>query len=180
MASTPKYTTYVGGKASDSHKLLAKLFPASSEYPTMKAMQEALTSGDELKAHAVIVKNATAVVNAEGVGGLIPSDGIQKGDAGMFPVAVSFGFGDAPDVPKVKWANAGDGANAYFPDTTSPGPGKTEGKDKATDPGIATTDVPHTNSDPAGQNLRNPAADSKLIYGNSGIGKDLPLGKSGA
>jgi len=180
MASTPKYTTYVGGKASDAHKLLAKLFPASSEYPTMKALQEALTSGDELKAHAVIVKNATAVVDAQGVGGLMPSDGVQKGDPGMFPTAVSFGFSAAPDVSKVKWANAGDPANPYMPDITSPGPGKTDGKDKATDPGLDVNSVERTDSDPAGQNLRNPATDSKQVYANSGIGKDLPLGKSGA
>jgi hypothetical protein len=180
MASTPKYTTYVGGKATDAHKLLAKLFPASAEYPTMKALQDALQSGDELKAYAVIVKNATAVVDAQGVGGLIPVDGVQKGDPGMFPTAVKFGFGDAPDVSKVKWANPGDPANPYFPDITSPGPGKTDGKDKSVDPKLAIDDVPHTTIDTAGDDVRNPAADSKKVYDNTGIGKDFTLGKSGA
>lgn len=180
MASTPKYTTYVGGKASDAHKLLAKLFPASADYPTMRALQDALQSGDELKAHAVIVKNASAVVDATGVGGLIPSDGIQRGDLGMFPTAVKFGFGDSPDISTVKWKNAGDPANPYMPDVTSPGPGKTDGKDKAVDPGLDVSSVPRTDIDPAGHNLRNPSEDSKHVYDNSGIGKDLTFGKSGA
>lgn len=179
MASTPKYTTYVGGKPSDAHKLLSKLFKASSDYPTMQKLQDALQSGDEMKAYKVIVANATAPVDATGVGGLIPSDGIQQGDLGMFPTPVQFGYGGAPDVSKVKWTNPGDPANPYFPDITSPGPGKTDGKDKSADPGLATTDVPHTDIDAAGDNVRNPSAESPKVYKASGIGIDLTKGKSG-
>lgn len=180
MASTPKYTTYVGGKASDSHKLLSKLFPASSEYPTMQKLQEYLAKGDEAEAFKLIAKNATANVDAQGVGGLIPLDGKQQGDLGMFPTGVQFNFGNAPDVPTVKWTNAGDPANPYMPDITSPGPGKTAGKDKATDPQLDVNSVERTDTDPAGENLRNPKKDSAAVYANTGIGKDFELGKSGA
>jgi hypothetical protein len=172
MGLLGKYTTYVGGVATDAHKLLAKLFPASP-------FATPLTAGDEKAAQKMIVDVATAKVDASGVGGLQPSDGVQQGDLGMFPTGVPLGFGASPDVSSVKWTNAGDPANPYFPDITSPGPGKTDGKDKTTDPGLKTSDVPHTDSDTAGQDLRNPTKDGPAIYGNNTLGAPQKLGDSG-
>lgn len=181
MGVLGRYTTYVGGVATDAHKLLAKLFPASAAYPTMQAMQGDLPAGNEAAAQAVIQKNATANVDATGVGGLRPANGLQQGDLGMFPTGVQSGYGGSPDVATVKWQNAGDPANPYAPDITSPGPGKTDGKDKNVDPKISIQDLQEfsTTEDTAGQDLRDPSADGPAIYGNNTIGSPQKLGDSG-
>ncbi len=183
MSLMGRYTTYAGGFASDSHKLLSRLFPASADYPTAKALQEAAASGDEVAAQVVIQANATANVDpATGIGGIQPANGFQKGDMGMFPTGVQRGYGDSPDVTTVKWNVAGDPANPYAPDITSPGPGKTDGKDKDVDPGISIADIQEfsTTQDPAGENLRNPTIDAAAIYGNNFIGQPQIPGDSGA
>lgn len=172
MGLLGKYTTYVGGVATDAHKLLAKLYPDSP-------FAVPLTAGDEVAAQNLVKATATANVNAQGVGGLLPANGVQQGDLGMFPNGVPLGFGASPDVTAVAWTNPGDPSNPYFPDITSPGPGKTDGKDKATNPNLATTDVPHTNSDPAGQDLRVPLASGPAIYSNNTLGNPQKLGDSG-
>jgi hypothetical protein len=171
MGLLGKYTTYVGGVATDAHKLLAKLFPANP-------FKTPLEAGDEKAAQKIVIDIATAKVN-NGVGGIQPSDGVQQGDLGMFPTGVKLNYSDSPDVSSVKWMNPGDPANPYMPDITSPGPGKTDGKDKATDPGIKTSDVPHTDIDTAGQNLRNPSKDGPAIYSNNTLGNPQKLGDSG-
>jgi len=171
MGLLGKYTTYVGGVATPAHKLLSKLFPA---HP----FATAVTAGDEKAAQKQVIDIATAPV-VNGVGGLKPSDGIQAGDLGMFPTGVKLGWGGSPNVPAVKWNNPGDPGDAYIPDITSPGPGKTDGRDKVADPGVGSTDVPHTNQDPAGQNLRNPSNDGPAIYSNNTIGSPQKLGDSG-
>ena len=51
---------------------------------------------------------------------------------------------DAPDVSAAAddaWKNPGDPANAYVPDLSSPGPGKTDPSDKSSDPQIKASDV---------------------------------------
>ena len=181
MGVMGRYTTYTGGNASDAHKLLAKIFPASAAYPTMQALQGAIPAGNEAAGQAVIQKNATANVDATGVGGLQPTNGFQQGDLGMFPTGVQRGYGNSPDVTKVKWNNPGDPANPYAPDITSPGPGKTDGKDKSVDPGISIVDLQEfsTTEDAAGEDLRVPAADGPAIYGNNTIGSPQKLGDSG-
>lgn len=172
MGLLGKYTTYVGGVATSAHTLLAKLFPAGP-------FVVPLTQGDEKAAQKMVIDVATAKVDAKGVGGLKPSDGIQQGDLGMFPTGVRLGYGDAPDVPTVAWSRAGDPANPYFPDITSPGPGKTDGRDKSVNPNLAVGDVPATDTDPSGQNLKNPALDGRAIYNNNTIGSPQKLGDSG-
>lgn len=182
MGLMGRYTTYVGGAPSDAHKLLGKVFPASADYPTIQALQAAIPAGNETAAQAVIQQNATANVDAAGVGGIQPTNGFQQGDLGMFPTGVQRGYGDSPDVTTVKWANPGDPANPYAPDITSPGPGKTEGLDKASDPQITIAQLQEqsTTSDPSGQNLRVPVQSAPLIYGNNTIGQPQKLGDSGA
>lgn len=181
MGVLGRYTTYAGGVASDAHKLLAKLFPADANYPTMQALQGAVPAGNEAAAQVVIQKNATANVDAAGVGGLRPANGVQQGDLGMFPTGVLSGYGGSPDVTTVKWINAGDPANPYAPDITSPGPGKTDGKDKNVDPMISIADLQEfsTTMDPGGENLRVPSNDGPAIYANNTIGSPQKLGDSG-
>lgn len=173
MGLLGKYTTYVGGVATDAHKLLSRLFPGGP-------FATPLTQGDEKAAQKLVIDVARANVQA-GVGGIQPSDGVQAGDLGMFPTGVQLGFGDSPDVSTVKWTNPGDPASPYIPDVSSPGAGKTDGKDKTTDP---TDTVPGitavaTTEDPAGQNLRNPVSDGPAVYGNNTLGAPQKLGDSG-
>ena len=184
MSAKSTYTTYVGGTTfadnTDARKLLAKLFPADPTYPTMQALQKAVGGGDETTAKAQMYANATAPVVA-GVGGLVPSDGKQTGDLQMFTSPVDLSYAAAPDVTTVAWKNPGDPANPYFPDITSPGPGKTDGADKSTDPKIKTTDVPATNIDTAGADLRDPSTDGPAIYGANKLGSiKTDFGWSGA
>ena len=171
MGLLGKYTTYVGGAATDAHKLLAKLFP-SSPFATP------LTQGDEKAAQKIVTDVATAKV-VNGVGGIQPSDGQQAGDLGMFPTGVPLGYGASPDVSKVAWANAGDPANPYMPDVTSPPNGGTDGKDKNADPKIKVGDLPFTSEDTAGSDTRNPSNDGPAIYSNNSIGSPQKLGDSG-
>lgn len=173
MGLLGKYTTYVGGVATDAHKLLSRLFPGSP-------FATPLTQGDEKAAQKIVVDIARAKVSA-GVGGIQPSDGIQAGDLGMFPTGVDLSFTNAPDVSKVKWTNAGDPASPYIPDVTSPGAGKTDGKDKQIDPSdtVAGLEAVATTEDPARQNLRNPIDDGPAVYGNNTLGAPQKLGDSG-
>ena len=118
-----RYTTYVP-IGTPRNALLNKLF-------NEKAGDAATLYGDKyqtdnLKAAAAASARATAPV-VNGVGGLIPSDGLQRGDLGMFPDGVRLGYGDAPDLTKVEVssdAKPGNPANPYMPNIASPGPGK--------------------------------------------------------
>jgi hypothetical protein len=172
MGELGKYTTYVGGVATDAHKLLAKLFPGSP-------LAVPLTQGDEVAARKIVTDIATAKVT-NGVGGIQPSDGLQQGDLGMFPTPVPLGFGASPDVTTVKWNNAGDPASPYIPDTRSPDP--VTGQPNASAPDGADVNAimaEGTKEDPARQDLRVPSKDGPAIYGNSTIGKPQVKGDSG-
>lgn len=180
MGLLGKYTTYVGGVATDNHTLLAKLFPAGADYPTMQKLQVALQAGKETDAQALIAANATANVDASGVGGLVPINGQQQGDLGMFPTGVKLGYGDSPDVSKVKWAKAGDPASPYIPDVRSPDPGTGQPLNSApADADVAQIAAEGTKEDPSLQNLRNPSQDGPAVYSNTSIGVPQTLGDSG-
>lgn len=169
MGLLGRYTTYVGGAATEAHKLLSKLFPAGP-------FATAVTQGDELAAQAIVKAAATAKVDSQGVSGLQPSDGIQAGDKGMFPTGVDLTFGTAPDVSAVKWTKAGDPANPYAPDITSPGPGKTEGLDKSVDPQISADDI---NPNPSIADTKNPSVLGNTVFRNNTIGTAQKPGDSG-
>ena len=182
MGLLGKYTTYVGGVATDAHKLLAKLFPGGP-------FATPLTQGDEAAAQKIVTAQATAKVVA-GVGGVQPSDGIQSGDMGMFPNGVDLNYAYTvgvvapaapPDVSKVKWTNPGDPANPYIPDITSPQNLGTDPSDKSVDPGISVADAQAiaTTEDTAGQNIRNPIGDGPAVATNNTIGSVQKLGNSG-
>lgn len=102
------------------------------------------------------------------------------GDADMFPSGVKFGYGEAPDTTTVKWTQAGDPANPYVPDISSPGPGKTDGTDKDADPKIETTDI-KPNFDPANPTVNTTSPDTTSPrLGTMSFGENLTPGKSSA
>lgn len=167
-----RYTAYVPA-ASPRNEMLSKLFNAKSEKGDIygKAYQTDLTA-----AAAEVIKKAT-----DNEKGLVPADGTQAGDINMFPEGVKINFSGAPDIPKeVKWKRPGDAANAYVPDLSSPGAGKTLGIEKEVDPKIEVNDIkpnyvpgaPDTGTvSPA---LTSPALGSPPLS----IGKKLIMGKS--
>lgn len=167
MSGKGKYTQY-SSPASDKNSLLSKLFsknaPASSLPPQMKE-----GPGKEAEVIADLVKIAKDV--------LTPAT--QTGDLGFFPSGVKLNFGDAPKTEDVKWAQSGDPANAYAPDVTSPGPGKTSGLDKDTDPGIKVVDLKPAYV-PKGPDTgtKSPADTSSKVVDASSLGSNGKLGSS--
>jgi hypothetical protein len=183
MGLLGKYTTYVGGVASDAHKLLAQVFP-NGPFATEVA------AGDEAAAQKTILAIATSNPGPDpNGGGIQPANGIQAGDLGMFPQGVDLTFAGSllqppnspPDVSTVKWTKAGDPANPYIPDITSPPNQGTEGSDKDVDPKISVSEVQEfsTTEDPSGQDLRNPVNDGPAISVNNSLGRPQTLGDSG-
>lgn len=173
-----RYTKFVP-PASPRNALLARLF--NERAPDGKGAIYGSAYQTSLKdAAAAAVATATAKVNSTGVGGLIPSDGLQTGDSDMFPGGTRFGFLDSPDIGKdVEWKNPGDPANAYTPDISSPGPGKTDGVDKDKDPNVSIQDVKGEKYVPGapGTGTTSPSKTGPNI-GTYGIGKPIVMGKS--
>lgn len=170
-----RYTTFVD-KASPRNSLLWKLFnrKAPNDAGVFYGGQE---PSDNAKAAAAAVATATSNVS-NGIGGLIPTNGIQSGDTGMFPTGVNLKFGDSPDLTKVKWSKPGDPANSYVPDTSSPGPGRTQGIDKDVDPEISAVDLkPNYVEAVPGTGTVSPSTTSESIGGGS-LTKNLEKGKS--
>ena len=100
------------------------------------------------------------------------------GDVDMFGTGVLMHYEEAPDTTAVKWTSAGDPANPYVPDLSSPGPGKTDGTDKDADPQIKTTDI-KPKFDPSNPtvNTTSPSATSPRL-GTFSLGENLEGGKS--
>jgi len=185
---TGRYTTYVP-KKSPRNERLSNLFnarPAASGQPTGDFYGSAYPEQDE--AAKAAVARATANVDANGVGGLIPANGMQSGDPQMFPKGVDLGFGThldtddpnaTPNLEDVKWSKPGDPANAYVPDVSSPGAGKTEGVDKDEDPKLTVTDMAGETYIPGapGTTTTSPTSTARTI-GEAPIGKNLVMGKS--
>lgn len=181
-----RYTTYVP-LASSRNSLLWKIFNknAANEAGVFYGGQE---PSDNLTAASAVKARATENVS-NGVGGLLPSNGLQAGDASMFPTGVDLSFGNSPDITTVKWTNSGDPANGYVPDVTSPGAGpagapgqvgelRVDPLDKNTDPKISVPDLkPNYIPGAPGTGTVSPNTTSTEI-GSSPIGKDLSMGKS--
>jgi hypothetical protein len=186
MSKIPKYTTF-SPPASAKNALLNRLF-ASHANPDQLPPQLTIDPGKEIECAAAVRAIATAPI-VNGIGGLLPNDGIQQGNSLIFPNGVDYTFAgrslddptQTPDISQVSWKVAGDPANPYIPDLSSPGPGKTAGTDKDVDPQISTQDV-KPNYIPGQPNsaTRNPvvtgakiaaainAIDISLVKGNSG------------
>lgn len=101
-----------------------------------------------------------------------------KGDQEMFGNGVSLTYGESPDTTEVKWSKAGDPANPYTPDLSSPGPGRTDGVEKDSDPQLNATDVkPNFDSSNPTVNTTSPSATSPRL-GSISLGQNLEIGKS--
>jgi hypothetical protein len=175
MSGTGKYTQYAA-PASDKNTLLNKLFHSAD------AVQKPLVQdlvGKEEDARKSIVELAKT--------NLTPAH--QSGDLGYFPSGVDLDFTgkstsvqppDTAEGKDVKWSNPGDPANSYVPDITSPGPGKTDGLDKAADPKIAAKDL-KPNYVPAapGTGTKSPTATNAKIVAANILGVAGKLGDSG-
>lgn len=156
-----RYTTYLPVKSVKTDRL-SKLF---------KGGLSGLYNGkeDNSEAAAAAVSVAKNVLNGQG-------------DVDIFGKGVDLGYGvnngTVPDTTEVKWSKAGDPANPYVPDLTSPGPGKTDGVDKDADPKIAVEDV-KSNFDAKNPsvNATSPAATSPRL-GTISLGENLQGGKS--
>lgn len=175
-----RYTAYVP-VASPKNELLSKLFNAKSPQGDIygKAYQTDLNA-----AAKAIVELAT-----DNDKGLLPAGGTQTGDINMFPSGVKVDFSAAPNTADVKWdsakfspngvvTNSGGPANAYVPDLSSPGAGKTQGVDKDTNPNISAADIkPNYVPGSPGTGTTSPSTTSRSI-GGLNIGKPLVMGKS--
>lgn len=167
MAGTGKYTTYAP-PASDKNTLMNKLY-RSDDAAQQPIVQDLV--GKENEAREAIV--------ALGRSYLQPAH--QQGDLGHFPTGVNLNYSDAPDVTEVAWENAGDPANPYTPDISSPGPGKTAGTDKDQDPDLSTTDL-KPNYVPGAPNTgtKSPSATNSKIIAANALGVPGVVGDSGA
>ena len=152
-----RYTTYLPVKSLKTDRL-SKLF---------KGGLEALYNGSENNSKAA----EAAVQIAKSV-----FDG--KGDQDMFGNGVSLSFGDAPDTTEVEWKKAGDPANPYVADISSPGPGKVEGIDKDSNPQLKPEDIkPNFDAKNPTVNAASPSATAPRL-GSLSLGENLQGGKS--
>ena len=160
MAGQGKYTVYAP-PSNEKNNLLAKLFPSS------------LTAG-------FVGKEEDYKKIVLDQGNLILKNGLQPGDS-YFGTGVNMDFTGAPDIIKGAdglWKQAGDPANSFAPDLSSPGPGKTDGTDKSADPGLKAVDLKPTYV-PGGPNTgtRNPADFAKKIAAQT-LGVQTKMGSS--
>ena len=177
-----RYTTYVP-TASTKNELLSKLFNAKSPNGDIydKAYQTDLAA-----AASAAVKIATDKTK-----GMLPVGGLQTGDINMFPNGVKLNYADAPNVADVKWdsakfspsgvvTNAGGPANAYVPDISSPGAGKTDGVQKDVNPNISAKDLkPDYVPAAPGTGTTSPNSTSPTIGTSTlGSGRKLVMGRS--
>jgi hypothetical protein len=123
MPGQGKYTVYAP-ESNAKNTLLGKLFPASP-------MSEFVGKENEYRAQVTAIGNQY----------LTPA--VAVGDK-YFGTGVDLNYALSPDVlagAEGMWKAAGDPATSFFPDVSSPGPGRTEGVDKNSDPGIKSSDV---------------------------------------
>ncbi len=152
-----RYTTYLPVNSEKTERL-SKLFKGG-----LQDLYDGAKSNTDAAAAAVKVSNTVR-------------DG--KGDQDIFGNGVSLSYGEAPDTKEVKWSTPGDPANPYVPDLSSPGPGRTDGVQKDSDPQIDIVDV-KLNFDPAnpGANAASPASTAPRL-GSTSLGENLEKGKS--
>ena len=186
MATKASRYTVFSPPASAKNTLLKKLFASNADQASLPP-QMVMDPGKETETLAAIRTLATAPV-VNGVGGLLPADGIQQGDPAMFPTGVDITFAGRtldspngpPDVQNVKWTNPGDPANPYVPDISSPGPGKTDGVDKSVDPQITPEDIKPTYivGQPNSATRQPMVTGAKIAATNNGLDSQLTKGNS--
>jgi hypothetical protein len=176
MSGQGKYTNFAP-PASSKNTLLNKLFHSAD------AVQKPPTQdlvGQENDARTAVLAIAIAKLQ--------PSH--QDGDLGYFPSGVDLDYSgasasiqaaDTAEGQDVKWTNAGDPANSYVPDISSPGPGKTDGTDKATDPNVKVVDLkPNYVAGGPGTGTKSPTSTAAKIIAANLLGVPGKLGDSGA
>lgn len=152
-----RYTIYLPVKSLKTDRL-SKLFKGG-----LGGLYDGKETNAEAAAAAVLV--AKSVLNG-------------KGDQDLFGNGISLSYGDSPNTADVKWNKAGDPANPYVADLTSPGPGKTAGTEKDTDPGLAPGDIkPGFDSGNPTVNTTSPSATAPRL-GSISLGENLQGGKS--
>lgn len=164
MAGQGKYTTYAP-VASDRNSLLNRLYKGSGNNPFTDL------TGKEEDARLQTVDRAKALLSPD----------VQQGDPGHFPAGVNMAYeGDpngieVPDLTKVKWDSAGDAANPYTPDISSPGPGKTDPLSKDVDPKVAVSDIKGAGYVPGapGTGTKSPDKTAPAIKENNELGKGV-------
>ena len=152
-----RYTTYLPVNNSKFQRLL-KLFKGglSGLYGDKQSNSEAASKAVEV---------AKSVIDG-------------RGDQDIFGSGVDLSYGNAPDTTTVEWTKAGDPANPYVPDLTSPGPGKTEGVEKDADPAILPEDIkPNFDTKNPSVNAASPSSTSPRL-GSLSLGENLTGGKS--
>jgi hypothetical protein len=165
-----RYTTYVP-VASPRNKLLRELFNKKAQNES-GVFYGKLDQTDNADAASAAVTRATAPV-VNGVGGVIPSDGIQAGDPSMFPNGVNLSYGGAPDLTEVKWTAPGGPAVPYA--------GRTKGVEKDVDPKLTIADFKGETYVPAAPDTGTVSPSTTSGPGGLGappIGKPLVKGKS--
>lgn len=175
MSGNGKYTVYAP-PASDKNNLLNKLFHSSDavEKPVVQDLV-----GKEEDVRKAIIEIAKA--------NLTPVH--QAGDLGYFPSGVDLDFSgksasvqppDTAEGKDVKWTRPGDAATSYFPDISSPGPGKTDGLDKDADPKLTVKDIkPNYVPGAPGTGTKSPIATNAKIFAANLLGVAGKLGDSG-
>lgn len=188
-----RYTTYVPVTSDrplgqSRNNLLWSLFNGRSDKGKFLGETTGRQTDNNAAANAVLAR-AISNVSSDGIGGISPSNGQQAGDSTIFPSGVNLKYTGAPNLSEVTWdsqksniygqtpTKSGSPANAYVPDISSPGPGKTEGIDKDQNPGITPSDVnPGFNAQAPGAGQASPSVTSENI--SSPLGKDLKMGNS--
>jgi hypothetical protein len=167
MSAEGKYTVYAP-PMNEKNLLLNKLFRSND--PALAPPTQDLVGQEQAARAAVIAISKPALQPAH-----------QTGDAGMFPQGVDLNFVGSPDLSTVGWVNAGDPANPYAPDISSPGPGKTNGTDKNVDPQLSATDLkPNYVPGAPKTGTKSPSTASPKVFAANELGTDTPDGDSGA
>jgi len=166
MPGTGKYTQYAP-PATDRNVRLNKLFRSDDD------IQRPITQdlvGKEDEVRMVIVEMAKQALQ--------PAH--QTGDLQHFPEGVDMHFQNSPDLETVEWTRAGDPANSYAPDISSPGPGKTAGTDKDQNPDLSVADLkPNYIPGAPGTYTNTPSAVHAKIIAANILGVPGKLGDSG-
>lgn len=184
MAGKGKYTTY-NSPASPRKTFFENLFKGSpfAGFDQTTAIDPS-KDGSPVKMGNDILRGKNFAGDSASGGGVAHTakDGVvDTGDPSLGKVDLTFGAGgDATLSPPnthegkdVVWTKAGDPSNSYVPDISSPGPGKTEGTDKTTNPNIKTTDIKEHFVD-----LLSPSDAGKKLYDSNTLGGSSTLGKS--
>lgn len=166
MSGTGKYTQYAP-VASDRNALLNKLFHSEDDVRVPLAQD---LVGKEEETRQAILEIAREFLQ--------PAH--QVGDMGHFPEGVDLNFANAPTISDVEWKQAGDPANSFAPDISSPGPGKTEGTDKDENPEIEIADLkPNYIPGAPRTGTKSPSASNAKIVAANLLGYVGKLGDSG-